>query len=154
MLASIFLSTACAPAATPVNVSSLQLHVAEATLRQSPDSFDFAENGHFGDKVQYNSRTPDEFGGSYAVHCRAGKCYGIEVKYPQAGIAPSSAKQILSRLISSLAGAESGHDKQDLEKNDAEQPVEFIYFKNKVRAELTYCKGSRDRVCQIAIWTE
>ena len=138
----------------PIDLKALRLGVTESTLRSSGEAFAFAPNGHFGDKVQYNARFPDQFGGAYAVHCRAGKSYGIEVKYPEAGINVVDARTILQSLIKSAAGEQCGHNDDDLKKGDTKDACEFYYYTKKVRAELVYAHNSQDRVRQVSVWSQ
>lgn len=147
------LLSACGNTAPLVDVMSVHLGASEKSLRKSKDSFAFDPNGHFGDKVQYDSRLPDEFGGAYAVHCRSGHCFGIEVKYPHS-IAAATAHKVLNRLIQTVAGKQTGHDNDDLRHGDADRPSEYFYFANKVRAELIYNAGTQDQVDELNAWTE
>lgn len=135
-----------------VDVRSVQIGESESSLKKSSSAFAFAPNGHFGDKVQYNGKEADEFGGSYAIHCRARKAFGIEVKYPDAGVSVSDAKLVLRRLLPESAGSMVASDAEDLGSTDVKVRCEFIYYKNKVRAELTYCPDSKDKVRELSLW--
>lgn len=146
---------ACADGvARTVGVKSLQIGESEATLKKSREAFAFAPNGHFGDKVQYNAREADEFGGAYAVHCRGGKSFGIEVKYPEAGVPAADAKLVLTRLLSSAGGELVSNNREDLACSDVKEPYEFFYYKNNVRAEFVYAANSREKVREISIWSQ
>lgn len=136
-----------------VDVKSLQIGESEASLRKSRAAFAFAPNGHFGDKLQYNAREADEFGGAYAVHCRGGKSFGIEVKYPETGVPVADAKIVLTRLLASAGGELVSSNREDLATSDVKEPYEFFYYKNNVRAEFVYAPNSRDKVREISIWS-
>lgn len=117
----------------------------------SRSTFEFAENGHFGEKVQYNGVSPDEYGGAYAVHCMNGNAYGIEVKY-QHPIERKKALKIAERLSSGIAGKLVEHDDDDLRLKDGKRACEFFYYDKGVRWELLYSPNSLERVSQISIW--
>ena len=133
--------------------NELQLDLNEDQLGALQDFAYFAA-GHFGDKTQYMGKYPDEFGGAYAVHCRARKLFCIEVKYPAAGVERESAMKVMQRLLPKGAGKVVEHDNDDLVKKDTPQPAEFFYFQNGPRTELLYAHGSLSQVIQINIWTK
>lgn len=99
-------------------------------------------------------RIADESGGAYAVHCRQGKPFSIEVKYQGDGIERDTAIKIMHRLLPPDAGELIEHDDEDLRKMDAKQAAEFFYFKGGPRTELLYANDSDKRVVQINIWTK
>lgn len=148
------LSSCASTGATAVKTDEVQLGVSEAQLKASTDSFAFAANGHFGDKVQYNSRVADANGGAYAIHCRKGKSFGIEVKYPSSGILASAAKSTLQRLIPTSAGTLVTRNDDDLKRGDCKSAAEFLYYSNRVRAELLYAENSHTRVREINVWSQ
>lgn len=154
-LIGIIVLGACADgAARTVGVKTLQIGESEASLKKSRAAFAFAPNGHFGDKLQYNAREADEFGGAYAVHCRGGKSFGIEVKYPETGVPVADAKLVLARLLASAGGELVSSNREDLAASDVKEPYEFFYYKNNVRAEFAYASNSRDKVREISIWSQ
>ncbi len=141
-------------AAKSIKLSELKLDVVEGTLENSKDSFEYFPAGHFGDKTQYNGKLADEFGGAYAVHCRQGHPFSIEVKYPAKGIERDDAMKILKRLLPNDAGEIVEHDDEDLKKMDAKQAAEFFYFKGGPYSELLYADNSNSKVVQINLWTK
>lgn len=146
-------SCSCALNEPPVDVRSVHPGTSELALRRSTGAFAFDPNGHFGDKVQYDSKMPDEYGGAYAIHCHSGHCYGIEVKYARS-IPASNALSVLQRLTGSVSGKQTAHDDLDVRNHDRPQAVEYFYYQNKMRAELIYDSHQTARVCQLNIWTE
>lgn len=134
-----------------ITIKTLRISVLESELAQSPD-FAFFPAGHFGDKTQYNGRIADEFGGAYAVHCRSGKPFSIEVKYPQNGIARSTAIKVMERLLPPNSGEVVEHDDEDLKKMDARQPAEFFYYKGGAFTELLFANDSNTQVVQVNVW--
>lgn len=155
---------ACSPSSTnsdstnsttakAVKLSELKLNVSEADLAKSED-FEFFPGGHFGDKTQYNGRKADEFGGAYAVHCRKGLPFSIEVKYQGDGIPKEAAMKVMQRLLPENSGEVIEHDDEDLQKMDAPQAAEFFYYKAGPRTELLYATDSNKNVVQINIWTK
>lgn len=136
-----------------VALRKLRITCSEADLAASPDFAYFAA-GHFGEKTQYNGRIADEWGGAYAVHCRRGLPFNIEVKYQGEGISRQQALDLLDRLLSSDRGELTEHDDEDLRKMDAEHPAEFFYYKNGEKAEFIYAANSNTRVIQVNSWTK
>jgi hypothetical protein len=141
--------------AAPSNlkIEKLKLNASEQELAGSTD-FQYFPAGHFGDKTQYNGKKADEFGGAYAVHCRAQKPFSIEVKYPEPGIAKINAMKVMERLLPPGAGEVVEHDDEDVKKMDSPQAAEFFYYKNGPRTELLYAKGSDKNIVQVNIWTK
>lgn len=136
----------------PLRLQNLRLDLSENDLANSHD-FAYFEPGHFGEKTQYMGKVADEFGGAYAVHCRKGKPFNIEVKYQGTGIQSANAMKIVHRLLPPNTGDLVEHDEDDLKKMDAAQPAEFFYFKNGPRCELIYANGSSTSVVQVNVWT-
>lgn len=139
--------------AKAIKLSELKLSNTEAELSASPD-FEFFPGGHFGEKTQYNGRIADESGGAYAVHCRKGLPFSIEVKYQDKGIPREQALKIMQKLLPDDAGELIEHDDEDLQKMDAPQAAEFFYYKGGPRTELLYATDSNKNVVQINIWTK
>ena len=136
-----------------VELKTLRLNISEKSLKQSKD-FEYFAAGHFGEKTQYNGRIADEFGGAYAVHCRSGLPFSIEVKYQGTGIKREQAMQVMNRLLPADAGEVIEHDDEDLKKMDASQAAEFFYYKGGPRTELLYADKSNQNVVQINVWTK
>lgn len=132
--------------------SDLRIGVPSAVMDKSKLLFSYTEAGHFGDKTQYDSVKTDECGAIYSVHCKTGQAYGIEVKYPAAGVARDKALKTAQALISRVAGKQTEHDDDDLRLMDCNQPCEFFYYEGDVRVELLFVKGSNKNVVQIGIW--
>jgi hypothetical protein len=146
-------TTSTSSAEKTLKQDELRLDLSEDAIGAMQDFAYFAA-GHFGDKTQYMGKYPDEFGGAYAIHCRARKPFCIEVKYPAAGIERESAMKVMQRLLPKDAGKITEHDNDDLVKKDTPQAAEFFYFQNGPRTELLYAHGSFNRVIQINIWTK
>ncbi len=136
-----------------LTIKTLRIDTSESSLASSAD-FAYFEAGHFGDKTQYMGRIADELGGAYAVHCRAGQPFSIEVKYQNPGIDRQDALRIMNRLLSKNAGEIIEHDDEDLKKKDAAQAAEFFYFKGGPKTELLYANNSTQQVVQINVWSK
>ncbi|MBY0358791.1 MAG: hypothetical protein K2W82_12375 [Candidatus Obscuribacterales bacterium] len=140
------------PAYALASFSDLRLAMPASELAQAKELFAYAEYGHFADKTQYDSVKAGEQKEIYSIHCRNGRAFGIEVKFPAAGVSRETAIKKMSLLIQGLAGKETEHDDDDLKKKDCSQACEFFYFENGVRAELLYARQSFDKVVQISVW--
>ncbi len=147
-------SSASNSPAKSIKLTELKLDSTESTLQESRNYFEFFPAGHFGEKTQYNGKMADEYGGAYAVHCRRGLPFSIEVKYPPGGIDKKSAIQVMERLLPNDAGMVIEHDDEDVKKMDARQPAEFFYYKGGPRTELLYADNSNSKVVQINVWTK
>lgn len=139
--------------ASNLTVKNLNLAVSAAELAASKQ-FAYFEGGHFGDKTQYNGSEADELGGAYAVHCRSGKPFSIEVKYQGDGIERSQALVLLERLLPPDKGKLIEHDDEDLQKMDAPQAAEFFYFEAGPKAEFLFAPDSNKNVVQVNVWSK
>jgi len=156
-LAAVY-STACprGKAAPPEQLSSLndvRIGMPEGLPAASKSLFFYDQHGHFGDKVQYNSTTTDSSGGTYIIHCRGGKCIGVEVKYPSPGTTRETAVSVMNNLLKGVAPRLSERDDDDLRLHDCKLPGEFFYFGDRVRAEICYKDGTDVRVSQVNVWS-
>lgn len=139
--------------AEAITLKTLRLDVSENSLSKSKE-FEYFAGGHFGEKTQYNGKIADEFGGAYAVHCRSGKPFSIEVKYQGAGIKRDDAMKVMQRLLPPDSGEVVEHDDEDVKKMDAKQAAEWFYYKGGARTELLYADNSNQNVVQVNIWTK
>src|SRR4029453_11339957 len=114
----IFLMSLCAGCTTVgstprfriLSLDDVRIGMPQIAFAQATDLFFFDEHGHFGQKVQYNSKKTGAGGAAYIVHCRNGRCFGVEVKYPQSGIPRQTALKVMDRLLSDTAPVISEHD--------------------------------------------
>ena len=136
----------------PTKLMFLHLDVKESDLKNPSSDFEFFPGGHFGDKTQYNGRIADEFGGAYAVHCRSGVPFSIEVKYQGKGIPREEAMKVMNRLLPTKPGWIIEHDDEDRQKKDTKQAAEFFYFKENCYAELLYAENSDQNVVQVNVF--
>lgn len=136
------------------SVSGVRLGMPERSLAESKALFTFDQNGHFGDRVQYNSKANDQWGGMYFTFCRSGKCFGVEVAYPEAGVSRQDALAVVSRILQDIPVKLTEHDDEDLRAGDAKKPGEFFYYGDSVRAELAYKPGADRKVSRVSVWLE
>jgi hypothetical protein len=135
------------------NLNQVRLGAPQAAFAASRGLFVFDANGHFGDKVQYNSTSPGKEGSTYTAHCRRGRCFGIEVKYPEPGIARAQALAIVDRLLQDIAPELTEHDDEDLRAHDSASSAEYLYFSKRCRAELFYSTSNYQKVVQVNVWS-
>lgn len=135
------------------SLDQVRLGAPQATFAAAGDLFAFDANGHFGEKVQYVSKSPGPEGCSYTAHCRGGRCFGIEVKYPEPGIARAQALEVVNRLLQDLKPKVTEHDDEDLTARDSDHGAEYFYFDKRCRAELFYSPAKDRRVVQVNVWS-
>lgn len=133
------------------SVLGVCLGISEALLQRSP-IFSYTEAGHFGDKTQYDTKAPDEFGNIYTAHCRRGICYGIEVKSSRP-LSLVAASAICRQLVQSVTGKVISVDIDDFKYKDAGVNCIYVYFTD-CHAEIIFQKDLPVDVAQIRVWLD
>ena len=93
----------------------------------------------------------DASGGTYTVHCRKGKAFSIEIKYPGKGIERRIAVESMKRLVEGVAEKITEHDDTDVKTGDCLLKGEYFYFDGYIGAQLAYAPGDELRVSQIVV---
>ena len=123
------------------------------SVRISWKTFSYNENGHFGNKTQYEGRRSDADGGSYSLHCREGKVFAVEVMYP-AGLDRDRSLRLVQRLLQQDVSKPVDHDDEELHLKDCPKPSEYFYFADgKLAAQLDYVDQSKTKIARVYCWT-
>lgn len=131
---------------------SVRIGMPTNNVRLSWKTFNYNEQGHYGSKIQFESRQSDSFGGSYSLSCRDGKVYAVEINYP-AGLEREKSLAVLARVLGQDANKPNEHDDKELSMKNCEKPSEYFYFDGgKCGAQLDYQDKDSKRVSRIYCW--
>jgi len=121
--------------------------------RLSWKTFSYNEQGHFGAKTQFESRSTDALGGTYSLHCRDGKVYAVEINYP-GGVDRNRTLPIISKITGYDPAKSEEHDVKELSMKGCEKPSEYFYFnKGKIGVQLDFVGDKKSRVARIYCWS-
>ncbi len=131
---------------------TLRIGMPTNNLRMSWKTFAYNEQGHYGNKIQFESKRGDAYGGSYSVSCREGKVYAIEINYP-AGLERGKVIDVIGRVLGTGAAHPEEHDDKELSMKNCDMRSEYFYFDaGKIGAQIDYKKGSSSLVSRIYCW--
>ncbi len=130
----------------------VRVGMATNNVRLSWKTFAYNEEGHFGQKTQFESRQRDPEGGTYSLHCRDGKIYGVEIIYPS-GLDKDKSLAAIQRILQKPVAKAIEHDDEELHMQGCNKPSEYFYFDDGgLGAQIDYAGSKDKRVVRIYCW--
>ncbi len=135
-----------------INLDGVRLGLPEESAKGAILTF-VADPSVYGGGTQYLSRIYDKDNGQYCLGYTNGNPHGVRVVYSQAPIPREAAMARLKMILPTNAPQETRVDDSEVKVGKKNNPVEYHYYGDKLRAELIFADKSGTLVKVVGVRT-